>query len=181
MFDGIKSGLARRKMSKVYDGESRRVLACGLSSANKLGILYDATDEANFEVVRKLLFSLKQRIPEVKAMGYVDSKEYSNFHIQPLEFSFFCRKDLDWLGFPMEEAITEFCSENFDILVCLDMEEKIPLSYVKMKSNAGFKVGAYSDKNSGVLDMMVSLDDENASIEELSEQILHYLKNIRYE
>ena len=97
MFESIKTRLANRRLQKARGGESRRVRACGLELANKIGILYDATDEAQFDVVRRLLFKLKNTIPVVKALGYVDSEELSDFHIQPLEFSFFCRKDLDRL------------------------------------------------------------------------------------
>ena len=181
MFDGIKSGLARRKLLKARGVEPRSVHACGLESANKVGILHDATDEAQFEIARKLLFILQKHISFVKALGFVDSKELSDFHLQPLDFSFFCKNDLDWLGFPKEEAIAEFCNTDFDILICLDMEDKIPINYVKIKSKAGFKVGFYSETNSDLLDVMISLDEENSSIEELVKQILHYLENIRYE
>ena len=181
MFESIKTRLANRRLQKARAGETRRVRACGLELANKVGILYDATDGEQFEVVRKLLFNLKNRIPVVKALGYVDSEALSDFHIQPLEFSFFCRKDLDRLGFPLEETIAEFCNSDFDILLCFDIVEKIPLSYVKLCSKAGFKVGLYSEANSDLLDVMISLDEENISVEELVKQMVHYLENIRYE
>ena len=181
MFESIKTRLANRRLQKAREGETRHVRACGLELANKIGMLYDATDEAQFEVVRKLLFNLKNRIPVVKALGFVDSEELADFHIQPLDFSFFCRKDLDKLGFPHEETIAEFCNTDFDILLCLDVVEKIPLSYVKMRSKAGFKVGIYSESNADLLDVMISLDEENASVEELVKQTMHYLENIKYE
>ena len=181
MFESIKTRLANRRLQKARGVETRCVRACGLELANKIGILYDATDEAQFEVVRKLLFKLKNTIPVVKALGYVDSDELSDFHIQPLDFSFYCHKDLDKLGFPHDEVIAEFCNADFDILLCFDIEEKIPLSYVKLRSKAGFKVGLYNEKNSDLLDVMISLDEENSSVEELVKQIMHYLENIRYE
>ena len=181
MFEGIKSGLARRKLLKAKGVEPRCVRACGLESAKKIGILYEATDEAQFEVVRKLLFDLQMRIPFVKALGFVDSKELSNFHLQPLDFSFFCNKELDWLGFPQEDTVSEFCNTDFDILICLDMEDKTPINYIKLRSKAGFKVGLYDERNADLLDVMVSLDEENSNISELVKQIIHYLEAIRYE
>jgi hypothetical protein len=181
MFDGIKSGLARRKMLKARGVEPRFVRACGLNYAKKVGILHDATDEAQFEVARKLLFDLQKQVPLVKALGFVDNKELSNFHLQPLDFSFFCAKELNWLGFPQEETVAEFCNTDFDILICLDMEDKTPLDYIKLKSKAGFKVGLYNEKNADLLDVMVSLDEENSNISELVKQIIHYLEAIRYE
>ncbi len=181
MFESIKTRLAKRRLLKLRRGELRRVRACGLPSANKIGIVYDATEESQFEVVRKLLFNLKSRIPIVKALGFVDSDELSDFHIQPLDFSFICRKELDRLGFPQDETISEFCNTDFDILICLDIEEKIPLSCIKLRSKAGFKVGVYSETNSDLYDVMISLDDENLNVEELVKQLMHYLENIRYE
>ncbi len=181
MFEGIKSGLARRKLLKARGSEPRCVRACGLASAEKIGILHEATDEAQFEVARKLLFDLQKRIPFVKALGFVDNKELSNFHLQPLDFSFFCNKELNWLGFPQEDVVAEFCNTDFDILICLDMEDKTPLNYIKLKSKAGFKVGLYNENNADLLDVMVSLDEENSNISELVKQIIHYLEAIRYE
>ena len=181
MFEGIKSGLARRKLLKARGMEPRCVRACGLGAAKKVGILHEATDAAQFEVARKLLFDLQKQIPFVKALGFVDNKELSDFHLQPLDFSFFCAKELDWLGFPHEETIAEFCDTDYDILICLDMEDKVPLNYVKLRSKAGFKVGLYNEKNADLLDVMVSLDEENSNISELVKQIIHYLEAIRYE
>jgi len=181
MFDGIKSELARRKLQKAHGVAHRCVRACGLYSAKKIGILHDATDEAQFEVARKLLFDLQKIIPYVKALGFVDSKELSDFHLQPLDFSFFCNKELDWLGFPREETVVEFCNTDFDILICLDMVAKTPIDYIKMKSVSGFKLGLYNEKNTDLLDVMISLDEENSNISELVEQIIHYLEVIRYE
>lgn len=181
MFESVKTRLAKRRLQKAQMGEPRRVRACGLISAKKVGIMHDATDEAQFEIARKLLFVLQKHISFVKALGFVDNKELSDFHLQPLEFSFFCKNDLDWLGFPKEEAVAEFCNTDFDILICLDLEDKVPINYVKIRSKAGFKVGFYSETNSDLLDVMISLDEENTSVEELVKQILHYLENIRYE
>ena len=181
MFDGIKSVFASRKFQKAQGVEPRCVRACGLESAKKIGSLHDATDVAQFEVARKLLFDLQKQTPFVKALGFVDSKELSDFHLQPLDFSFFCNKELDWLGFPQEDTVAEFCNTDFDILICLDMEDKTPLNYIKLRSKAGFKVGLYSEKNADLLDVMVSLDEENSNISELVKQIIHYLEAIRYE
>ena len=99
MFEGIKSSLARRKLLKVRDVESRLVRACGLGSANKVGILHDATDETQFEITRKLLFVLQKQISFVKSLGFVDSKELSDFHLQPLDFSFSAKMTLIGLAF----------------------------------------------------------------------------------
>lgn len=181
MFESIKSNLARRKLLKTLGEKPRHICACGLGSAQKIGILHDATDEAQFEVTRKLLFVLQKDIPYVKALGFVDNKELSDFHLQPLDFSFFCNKELDWLGFPQDQNVAEFCNTNFDILICLDMENKTPIDYIKMKSNAGFKVGLYNEKNTNLLDVMVSLDEENSNIVELVKHIVYYLEAIRYE
>ena len=179
MFESIKTKLARRRLAKMQCGDSRCVKACGLALANKVGIIYDATEAFQFEAVRKFLFELKNRIPYVKALGFVDSEELSDFHLQPLDFYFFCKKDLDWQGVPRDESVAEFCNTDYDILICLDMDEKIPLSYVKMRTNAGFLVGYYTETNSDLLDVMISLDEENSNIVELIKQIKYYLENIR--
>lgn len=181
MFEGIKSKLVNRRLAGMFAEHERVVRSCNLSAAGKIGILYEASEQRQFDIVRRLMLNLQAKIPYVRSLGYVDSKELSDFHIQPLEYSFFCRRDLNWYGLPSDMAVSEFVNGGFDILICLNTEEKIPLTYVMAASDAGFKVGLYSEKNARSLDVMLSLDEENLDMEELSKQIVYYLENIRYE
>ncbi len=181
MFEGIKSKLVNSRLDAMYAGRERIVKSCGLSAAEKIGILYEASEQRQFDIVRRLMQVLQTKIPYVRSLGFVDSKELADFHIQPLEYSFFCRRDLNWYGLPSELAVSEFVNAGFDILLCLNIEEKIPLTYVMAASDAGFKVGLYSEQNAKILDVMLRLNEENLDMEELSKQIIYYLENIRYE
>ncbi len=181
MLEKLKSKLIARKLKSIQVGENRSVRACNLTSAKKIGILYEASEQSQFESVRAFMVNLQKKIPFVRALGYVDAKELSDFHIQPLEYSFFCKKDLNWYGFPNEEVISDFCNKEFDILICLNIEEKLPLTCLMVRIKANFKVGIYSETNAKWLDMMLSLDEENKNMNELIIQTLRYLENIHYE
>lgn len=181
MLEKLKSKLIERKLNRIQKDGERYVRACNVSSAKKIGILYEATEENQFNVVRNLLNELHNKVSYVKALGYSDTKELADFHLQPLDFSFFCRKDLNWYGLPSEEAVADFINTDFDILICLNLIDKNPLTYIMSESKAGFKVGLFSDLNSRYLDMMVNLDEESFSESELAKQIIYYLENISYE
>lgn len=181
MLEKLKSKLIERKLNHIRKDCEHVVRACSISSAKKIGILYEATEESQFNSVRNVLANLQKDVSYVKALGFSDTKELADFHLQPLDFSFFCRKDLNWYGIPSEEAVADFVNTDFDILLCLNLTDKNPLTYIMSVSKASFKVGLFSDLNSRYLDMMVNLDEENMSESELAKQIIYYLENINYE
>jgi hypothetical protein len=173
----IKKRIALKKLNKVFLGSKRIPMVCKLSDAKSVGILYEATSEHEFKTVKDFVLKLKKSIPKVRSLGYVDKKELENFHIQPIEFGFFCKKDLDWYGNPKADSISDFIENDYDILIDLQLAETIPLKFISAISKSGFKAGRKPLREPEIYDLMLDVKPY-VSLQYFIEQMTLYLNMI---
>lgn len=138
-----------------------------------LGIIYPASEESQFKIVKRLVNSVPKNI-EVKTLGFSNSKELAEFHIQPQEFSFFCLKDLNWYYKPISDTCLNFSEKPFDVLIDLSKNKVFPIEYVLSYSKAKLIVGRY--KENSIYDFMIEAADSN---EFFFDQVVKYLKMIK--
>lgn len=173
-----KYGLYRLRNDFPKPGNN--AVVCNLADAVSVGIIYNATDEKNFNIVKEFQHSLKKNIQEVFALGFVDKKELENYHIQPLEFSFFCNKDLNWYNKPNENTVDEFVKKKFDILIDLNLTEVLAVRFVLAESAALFKTGRHCEIEPNYYDMMIQYNtEEDNPLLHLIEQTEYYLKMLK--
>ena len=149
---------------------------CNLKEAKSIGILYDATKEEQIKTIQPFVsyfFNLKK---EVKALGYVKSKQLSYCHIPKLQYDFFYKKDLNWFYKPQNYIINNFIKKEYDILINLCDSSVIPIKYLVASSVAHFKIGIY-EENYEIYDLMISLKKDK-SMEKLMYEIKHYINLI---
>ena len=154
----------------------RSKAVCNLEDANSIGILYDATSEEQIKMVKPFVsyfFDLKK---DVKALGYVNSKQLSFHHTPKLQYDFFYQKDLNWYYKPQNYIIDNFVKKEYDILINLCNSKTIPIKYLVASSIAHFKIGIY-EKNYEIYDLMISLKDDK-SMQKLMHEIKHYINLI---
>jgi len=149
---------------------------CNLDNAQSIGILYDATSEEQLKMVKPFVsyfFDLKK---DVKALGYVNSKQLSFHHTPKLQYDFFYQKDLNWYYKPQNYIIDNFVKKEYDILINLCDSSIIPIKYLVASSIAHFKIGIH-EENYEIYDLMISLKDDK-SMEKLMHEIKHYINLI---
>ena len=149
---------------------------CNLDNAQSIGILYDATSEEQIKMVKPFVsyfFDLKK---DVKALGYVNSKQLSFHHTPKLQYDFFYQKDLNWFYKPQSYIINNFVKKEYDILINLCDSSIIPIKYLVASSIAHFKIGIH-EENYEIYDLMISLKDDK-SMEKLMHEIKHYINLI---
>jgi len=149
---------------------------CNLDNAQSIGILYDATSEEQINMVKPFVsyfFDLKK---DVKALGYVNSKQLSFHHTPKLQYDFFYQKDLNWYYKPQNYIIDNFVKKEYDILINLCDSSIIPIKYLVASSIAHFKIGIH-EENYEIYDLMISLKDDK-SMEKLMHEIKHYINLI---
>ena len=149
---------------------------CNLDNAQSIGILYDATSEEQIKTVKPFVsyfFDLKK---DVKALGYVNSKQLSFHHTPKLQYDFFYQKDLNWFYKPQNYIIDNFVKKEYDILINLCDSSIIPIKYLVASSIAHFKIGIH-EENYEIYDLMISLKDDK-SMEKLMHEIKHYINLI---
>ena len=149
---------------------------CNLDNAQSIGILYDATSEEQIKIIKPFVsyfFDLKK---DVKALGYVNSKQLSFHHTPKLQYDFFYQKDLNWYYKPQNYIIDNFVKKEYDILINLCDSSIIPIKYLVASSIAHFKIGVH-EENYEIYDLMISLKDDK-SMKKLMHEIKHYINLI---
>jgi hypothetical protein len=124
-------------------------------AAKKIGLLYDATEQKDFEIIKEYVKTVRSRQKEVLALGYVDKKELPQNQFAQLGLDFFTRKDLNWQHFPQSLEVSNFIRERFDIVLNLSDNTVFPLRYIAAVSKAKFRVGRFDETSVPCYDMMI--------------------------
>ncbi len=156
----IKNYVGNYFLSGELKGAKRDKKFLNINDAKKIGILFDATNKENFELVKKYIAYLKEMKKQVKAIGYYNLKDTPSMAYSKLEYDFFCKKDLTWYGVPNSIYVKNFIVDSYDILLDLNIDDHFPLHYIAAMSNATFKVGKKSEKNNSTFDLMIEYTSE---------------------
>ncbi len=124
-----------------------------------VGILFDATNPEDFELVKRYVIYLREHRKKVKVIGFFSTKQIPELVYSKLEYDFFSPKELNWIGRPASVIIQNFMDEEFDLLMDLNINDHFPLKYISALSKANFKVGKYNEKEVDVYDMMIDSDN----------------------
>ena len=174
--EDFKQKVGKWVFQRELQTNSRTKEVCNLDDAKSIGILYDATSEQQIKIIKPFVsyfFDLKK---DVKALGYVNSKELSYCHTPKLQYDFFYQKDLNWYYKPQNYIIDNFITKEYDILINLCDSNTIPIKYLVASSIAHFKIGIH-EEDYEIYDLMISLK-EDKSIEKLMNEIKHYINLI---
>jgi GTPase SAR1 family protein len=128
-----------------------------MEEAKTIGIVFDATDKEDFDLVKKYVTYLKEMKKKVKAIGFFNQKETPPMAYSKLEYDFFSLKDLSWNNIPNNIYVKNFIEDEYDILLDLNLNDLFPLRYISTLSKARFKAGKKNEKNNSIFDMMIEL------------------------
>ncbi len=148
------------------------------AQAKKIGMLYDATNEQDYELVKQYIKAIRAEHKEVMALGYVDKKQLPASQFAQLGLDFFTKRDLKWNMIPDSLEIKNFVSEAFDILINLNEGNCFPLNYITAMSKAKFRIGRYSKKNLSNFDMLIEAGN-STSLSNFIKEVDKYLRIIK--
>jgi hypothetical protein len=174
VFEKFKYSAWSFYFQKEVEKLSRERKAYNLSDAKKIGVLYDASEEAIYKKVSDFVSYLQNQKKLVKALGYLNQKMTPHYCMPKLAYDFYSVKDLNWYYKPNNNFVKDFIEEEFDIVIDLNLNENLSSKYISGVSKAKFKVGIYDERNSDYYDMMIKVEDKN-NLNEFIKQILHYL------
>ena len=176
-FKNIQLKLGHISLKNKKKKLNRKVKAFGIEKASKIGVLYDATNRAEADVVKKFVQYLKEERKEVESLGYINAKDSSELVKPYLSFSFFDNNDLSKTLCPKSESVTKFLNTPYSILIDLTLKDTFPLAYISELSTAKFKVGANGNYRDDACDMVIDIDSDKR-LEYLIIQLKHYLQLI---
>jgi hypothetical protein len=156
----------------------RQTKTVSFQQARTIGILYDATIERNYEIVKTYVKHLREDFKkDVLALGYYDGIELPPMRFSKLGLDFFTKKNVNWHFKPTHPMISKFANVNFDMMICLNVDKCLPLRYISAITKAGFKIGKYERGNAGIYDFMISVKD-SVSLPQFIDLVNNYLKHI---
>lgn len=177
----LRHNIGRFLFLKEFRQHQTRRRLTTLEDARSVGILYDSSDEKNFNLIRKYVKDLRENHhKDVLALGYYDQNELPPLRFAKLGLDFFTRKDLNWYYKPITPVVRNFVNREFDILIDLHLGNSLPFRYVVAQSKAGFKIGRYERVVLPYYDFLISTTD-SVNLTQFTDQVMHYLKSLRHD
>ncbi len=175
LFDRLKEWMGIRRLLRDLP-QDRKPIARNLAMSRKVAIVYVVEDEAAHNHVRNYVKRVKEElgISNIMALGFCDQKILPHYLHAKLNFDAICLKDLNWYRIPQGNTVQNFMAEEYEVIIDLTLEDRLPIQYIMAKSRARFKVGRWSDSNKKILDMMIDMAGSH-SLPQLIQQVHHYL------
>lgn len=155
MIRNIKERAGAYFLQKETVGRKRNSTFMNMSEAKTIGILFEASNAENFELVKRYVGYLREMRKKVKVIGYFSTKEIPQLTYSKLEYDFFDKKQLNWYVKPSGAVIDNFIEEEYDILIDLNIHEHLPLKFIAGLSKARFKVGKTQQGSAEIYDLSI--------------------------
>lgn len=170
LIEKTKARWGERILNSRLTETKRFASACNINEAKSIGILFNATQQVSFEIVKDLVKNLSNKNNSIEVLGYVDTKQLIDHYLYRKGFDFFTRKQLNWYYKPMAENVDEFIKKPFDLLLDLSLDNPFPLKYILTFSEARFKAGRYTE-NCNYLDLMIDIAKEKEEMSALRTEV----------
>jgi len=170
LLDTLKRSLNKRALQKQPKPIKRQ--PTNLQSAQWIGILFDATSEENRKHILGYKKKLEKSGKKVQLLAFVNSRAKDLDY----NFPFFTRREVDWKGVPQSQAIEEFATRSFDLLLLVNPKTSITFEYIVTLTDARLKVGPYTEDTKSY-DFMVQA--EEATISDFIQQIEKYVDFVK--
>src|SRR5438093_10544594 len=108
LFSNIQFSIANLRFRNELKKTASKREVVSFESAKKIGLLYDATDDHNFEVMKQYVKQVRGQQKEVLALGYIDRKQMPQTRFPQLGLDFFTKKDMGWKLIPDNLAVNNF-------------------------------------------------------------------------
>ena len=90
----IQEKLGRFKLKKESKRLKRNLKTFNLDSASTIGVLYNATNRNDAEIVKKFVQYLKEERKDVLSLGFIDTKDSSELISPLLSYTYFDKNNL---------------------------------------------------------------------------------------
>jgi hypothetical protein len=171
----LRSRFGTYRLLKEMKQLKREHRFINIEDARKIGFLFNASDAAALREIQGYIQRIATQKKEVVVLGYIEKDTPEN-PLKKLGYSYFTRKNVNWLLIPNDTGVKEFTYSNFDILICVDNENCFPLQYISAMSKAVMRVGKYSEGNVRFYDLMIN--QKNNDLKSYFDQVDHYLNLI---
>lgn len=158
--DGVRIKIGEYFLGKEIYAVKRSKAIINLKDAKTIGIIYNADNINDVELVKKYIAYLRDLGKRVWSLGYVPLKEMPGNITTSIDHRCFTLKEVNWYYKPAINIIDNFVKEEYDLLLDLNIAKQLPLIYIAALSKSKCKVGRYSEKYVSLYDVMIETDDQ---------------------
>jgi hypothetical protein len=156
----------------------RNKMVMGLDEAKKVGIVFDASEAADYRLIANYVKTLQDMGKKVQCLGYVQQNKLPGYLLHQVNWTFCQNKDFAWNFNMKTNLMNQFADEQLDILIDLSRSDLFYTKYISGVSNAKYKVGRFNPEQIDIFDLLMQVPDD-ANLQELMTHIIHYLKIIK--
>ena len=113
-----------------------------LEKARRIGILWDASSEKDFQHLAALNRQLMQEGKSVEVLAWIPGKTVPDRLTGLTYMKFLKPADLNWAFIPTSEDARKFISSDFDLIIDINPGAVFPLLAVVFLSSSPMKVGS---------------------------------------
>ena len=150
-------------------------------------VLYESDLVEKNPTIRAIRTELQKHHIDAVFWGYVPKKEVQSAVLP--QSRIVGMKDFNCFGYPRKELVQDLQQQRYDLVIDLNQSNALPLRYLCLLADAGFKSGRSAGEDACVpgqrskivqspCDLQISTQPQETP-EFLFQQILHYLTNIQ--
>ncbi len=176
IFGNLRLKAGRMMLSKRLSAVRRMKQGFDLEKVKKVGILWDATYEKDFQHLAALNRQLNEMDKTVEVLTWIPGKSVPD-RLTGLTYMKFLRKgDLNWAFVPVSEDARKFMGTKFDLLIDINPSSLFQLLFITSVSPAPMKTGPHLSDEPEKLpyDLMIKTE-KPFSIKVFLEQAMYYL------
>lgn len=177
IFQTLKKQIGRMQLRADTHNLQREKAFLGLDKIHTVGIAFVYTDQEEFELLRKYIAYLREMKKKVKAVGLYTTKKEPQIHYSKVDFDFYGKSDLDWLGRPKSHIVRNFIDEPWDMFIDLNTGNSFTLYAIAALSQARFKVGRFEENGEHIHDLLIDSPPDKG-LKYFLRQIDTYLQKI---
>jgi hypothetical protein len=170
IIENTRDWLGKKSIQTFLKNKERETVACNVNEAKSIGILFNATHQVSFEIVKALVKDLSTKKNKIDVLGFVDSKQLIDHYLYRKGFDFFTQSQLNWYYKPVVENVQKFIENPYDILIDLSLDDPFPIHYIIACSRAKFKVGRYYE-GQDCLDFMIDMEKEKEAMDKIRDEL----------
>ena len=177
LIENIKRNTGLSALNKSLRTTKRNKFVHNLVTARKIGILGIVNTPNDFEEIISFQRFLSDKNIQVETLVYYPGKEIPPQLLMRKGVNIFNKNEVNWYGKPANSYAERFCSQEFDILIDLSMDELFTIRWISTLSRSRFKVGGMG-YTGNPYDLVISIEETKKQIPYLIEQVVHYLNLI---
>ncbi len=173
----LEKSIGRWILKKGVDKDRRTPVALNISDMKSALLVFDITNQNDFFYIQEFQKKLKlEGFEKVELIGFSLEKELPSFVDSKL-VQVLGKKDVSLLGIPSDEFVQSLFQKKMDLLVDCTSENSLPTDYLMALANAKTKVGAPSQINEYIFDLLIDGNrKENFGV--YVKNVIHFLKMI---